>query len=138
MKCGFCGKEFEVAEAAAACAGCPLHRTCGKGKCPYCGYEAIKTPRWLSWLTRGGGTAESAGNGACTLASMRAGERGVIRGLAGADERTVRKLMAMGLVPGTELSVIRAKPGVVLRIGFGELALDRETAGRVQMSLDYS
>ena len=45
--------------------------------------------------------------------------------------------MAMGLVPGTELDIIRSRPGVVLRIGFGELALDRETAGRVQMRSDH-
>jgi len=65
---------------------------------------------------------------------MYAGERGVIAGLEGADERTVRKLMAMGLVPGTELSVVRSKPGVVLRIGFSEMALDRETASKVTVN----
>ncbi len=135
MKCEFCGQEFEAMDAAKACAGCPLHRTCGRAKCPHCGYETAKTPRWLRWLTRVKGAVRPDGKGACTLASMQAGTRGVITGLAGADERTVRKLMAMGLVPGTELDIIRSRPGVVLRIGFGEMALDRETAGRVQMSL---
>jgi len=48
-----------------------------------------------------------------------------------ADQRTVRKLMAIGLTPGTEVRVVRTRPGVVLQVGFGELALDRETAGKV-------
>ena len=61
MKCGFCGKEFEEAETAEACAGCPLHRTCGRAKCPHCGYEAVKTPRWLRWLTRAKGVANPVG-----------------------------------------------------------------------------
>lgn len=131
MKCDFCGREFRLEEAVESCRGCPMHRNCGKSKCPSCGYETVHLPGWLRRLTRGGNSVSRHHAGPCTLATLAPGEKGTIAGLEQADQRTVRKLMAIGLTPGTEVRVVRTRPGVVLQVGFGELALDRETAGKV-------
>ncbi len=39
MKCGFCGYEFDPADAQSACNGCPLMPGCHLLRCPRCGYE---------------------------------------------------------------------------------------------------
>ncbi len=50
MKCGFCGFEFEVAEAEAACPSCPLVGSCGLMRCPRCGYEMPPEAKLITWL----------------------------------------------------------------------------------------
>ena len=56
MRCGFCGTEFDAAQAEAACAGCPVAREgCRLVRCPHCGYEMppeAKLIRWLRGLRR--------------------------------------------------------------------------------------
>ena len=131
MKCEFCGRVYDETEAADTCGGCPLRRQCGKTRCPSCGREEVKTPRWLRWLMRAESRPASTGCGECTLAALTPGSEGTISGLDGADLRTVRKLLAMGLTPGTTVRVVRSWSGVVLRVGYGEIALDRDTAHKV-------
>lgn len=139
MRCEFCGQDYRAADAAAACGGCPLRRGCAKTRCPHCGYEAVRTPRWLGWLARQKAAPNPADNGdchrgSCTLAALAPGSEGRIAGLDGADQRTVRRLMAMGLSPGATVRVVRATPGVVVKTGFCEMALDRETAAKVRVA----
>lgn len=129
MRCGFCGRDFTETEAVAGCAGCPLKKSCGHLRCPHCGYEAAKVPGWLGRLMGGRERIDETG----TLAAAVPGGRAVIAKLDAADDRLVRRLMALGLVPGTEVSVLRNKPGVVVRVGRSELAIDRETAARIKV-----
>jgi len=51
--------------------------------------------------------------------------RAVITGIAVTDERLVRKLTAMGLLPDTEVMIVRNRPAVVLRLDRTELAVGR-------------
>lgn len=53
MKCGFCGNEFDPAQANMACGSCPLVKGCHLVRCPRCGYEMppeAKLVRWLNGL----------------------------------------------------------------------------------------
>lgn len=51
MRCGFCGNEFDAAEAEAACAGCPIAREgCQLLRCPHCGYEMPPEAKLVGWL----------------------------------------------------------------------------------------
>ncbi len=59
-----------------------------------------------------------------TLASLREGERATIRRLAAPAGGALRKLLALGLLPGVEVEVERRWPAVVVRIGFATVALD--------------
>lgn len=52
MRCGFCGYEFDPAEAGNACAGCPLVGDCHLIRCPRCGYEMPPEAKLVGWLRR--------------------------------------------------------------------------------------
>ena len=51
-KCSFCGYEFSEEQGTAGCKGCPLHKSCGKLKCPNCGFEIPKEPKFIAWLRK--------------------------------------------------------------------------------------
>ena len=40
IKCALCGHTYSLAQAQAACQGCPFHRKCRLMRCPNCGYES--------------------------------------------------------------------------------------------------
>lgn len=61
IKCGFCGLEFDPAQAAAACRSCPLARGCGLVRCPRCGYEMPPEARLVTWLRKLGRRRQSGG-----------------------------------------------------------------------------
>lgn len=50
MKCDFCGYVFSRVQARIGCRGCPMTRTCGKIKCPRCGYESCTEIPFVKWL----------------------------------------------------------------------------------------
>ncbi len=66
-----------------------------------------------------------------TLASLPPGARATVRRLAARDGGALRKLLALGLLPGVELEVERRWPAVVVRMGYATVALDAELAGTV-------
>ena len=59
-----------------------------------------------------------------TLASLREGERATIRRLVAPAGGELRKLLALGLLPGVEIEVERRWPAMVVRMGFATVALD--------------
>ena len=59
-----------------------------------------------------------------TLASLEPGERATIRRLAAPSGADLRRLLALGLLPGVEVEVERRWPAVVVRLGFATVALD--------------
>lgn len=63
-----------------------------------------------------------------SLASLAAGQRATIRRLAARTPSDLRKLLALGLLPGVELEVERRWPAVVLRLDFSTVALDAALA----------
>lgn len=46
------------------------------------------------------------------------------------------RLASAGVLPGTELTLVQRWPAYVLRIGYAELAIDRETAGLIRVRRD--
>jgi ferrous iron transport protein A len=59
-----------------------------------------------------------------TLASLEPGERATVRRLAASTGGDLRKLLALGLLPGVEVEVERRWPAMVVRMGFATVALD--------------
>ena len=67
-------------------------------------------------------------------ASLGAGERATVRRLAAPKGSDLRKLLALGLLPGVELEVERRWPAMVVRMGFATVALDAGLAEGVVVS----
>jgi Fe2+ transport system protein FeoA len=43
------------------------------------------------------------------------------------------RLASAGVLPGTEVRLLQRRPVYVIRLGFAELALDRETAAHIRV-----
>lgn len=67
------------------------------------------------------------------LTELRPGRRGVISCLEAPAGLQARKLASLGLLPGADLSVEQSFPAFVVRVGYSELALDRELARHVRV-----
>lgn len=143
MKCAFCGYEFDETQARSGCQGCPMHRSCGKLRCPNCGYEALPEPgliklirRWgeKKMFDKGSSGALAAGSfagaipGARSLAEMAPGQSGKILSLNTRDQNQLRKLMAMGILPGVSVRLIQKHPAYVFQVGNTQIAVDRQIA----------
>ncbi len=53
---------------------------------------------------------------------------GAVAYLATMDDRQVQKLVAMGILPGAEIKVIRNFPSYVFQVGYSQFAVDRPLA----------
>lgn len=73
-----------------------------------------------------------------SLASLDAGAKATVRRLASANGADLRKLLALGVLPGVELEVERRWPAVVVRMGFATVALDSALAEGVIVSKEAS
>ncbi len=52
VKCGFCGHEFVEDPSQATCQACPIKQACGLMRCPACGYENPRPPKWIAALRK--------------------------------------------------------------------------------------
>ncbi len=66
-----------------------------------------------------------------TLGTLPVGGRGVVQRLAAASGADLRKLLALGLLPGVAVEVERRWPAIVVRAGSATVALDDRLAGAV-------
>lgn len=142
MRCGFCGHEYEQAEADVACSACPLNSHCGRIRCPRCGYEDLRPTRLGGWLARlwGAGRAAHAARPRCprqaaTLADLPAGCEGCVVSVCGeaCSQEQARRLMAVGVVPGACLRVLRRSPAYVFSVGNSLFAVDAELAAHIRV-----
>lgn len=62
--------------------------------------------------------------------------RGCVAYLATMDDRQVQKLVAMGILPGAEIKVIRNFPSYVFQIGYSQFAVDRPLAKVIYVRWD--
>jgi ferrous iron transport protein A len=71
-----------------------------------------------------------------TLDRLKPGERGIVARLEGSPG-AVRRLMELGIVPGTEIEVVRRAPlgdPIELRLRRVHLALRREEAANIHVA----
>jgi len=67
------------------------------------------------------------------LATLAENERARVTCLDEADLGALRKLAAMGVLPGAEVTLIQRSPVFVFRLGYAEFAVDAELAARVRV-----
>jgi Fe2+ transport system protein FeoA len=136
MKCSFCGFEFDPT-AREACPSCPLSANCGRVCCPRCGYEALRPSplvdavrRWFRGSRR---PAEHPGDpSGLSLADLAIGQEAAVVGVdSDRSASQVGRLLAMGLLPGATVRLMRRSPAYVFQIGNSQFAVDREIACRI-------
>jgi len=149
MNCGFCGLDFELEQAEQVCGSCPIARGCHLVRCPHCGYEMPPESKMLGKLRKlrqqfaGGGNsitsqAELTERGSETISSlheMLPGQAGEIASLVMEDAKALQKLLAMNLMPGVPISLLRRSPSFVLESGFSQFAVDEEIAKLIQVRI---
>jgi DtxR family Mn-dependent transcriptional regulator len=76
--------------------------------------------------------ARADGNvGVVALTELKPGEPGEIAYLAASDVRKMQKLMSMGVLPGTSVTVLRTYPSYIFKVGQSEFAVDEELAREI-------
>ncbi|MHB9132334.1 MAG: metal-dependent transcriptional regulator [Armatimonadota bacterium] len=75
--------------------------------------------------------AGAAGPAVAPLAELKKSERGTIAYLSSRQQHTVQKLMALGALPGSPISVIQTFPSIVFQINQTQVAVDKELAGDI-------
>lgn len=77
--------------------------------------------------------AERLRGAAVSLTDLPEGERARVVGLDRVESAATGHLVALGVLPGVELTLVQRYPAFVVRIGHAEFALDRELAARIHL-----
>ncbi len=70
------------------------------------------------------------------LAELEPGQRGRIAYIQMDDPARLQKLMAMGVLPGVPVALVRRSPSFVFEAGHSQFAVDEEIAANVYVRLD--
>jgi DtxR family Mn-dependent transcriptional regulator len=65
------------------------------------------------------------------LCDGRSGQNGVVAYLSTRDNREIQKLMAMGILPGSDIRLIRLFPSYIFAIGHSQFTVDRSLAEKI-------
>jgi DtxR family Mn-dependent transcriptional regulator len=65
------------------------------------------------------------------LCDGRSGQKGVVAYLSTRDNREIQKLMAMGILPGSDIHLIRLFPSYIFAIGHSQFTVDRNLAEKI-------
>jgi Fe2+ transport system protein FeoA len=136
MRCGLCGLEFDEQSAHAACRGCGFAKGCDLVKCPNCGFEDVREPVWLKKLFQRKTNREvdqGVERGNVPLNELEINRKARVSHLETQDRSTLHKLIAIGALPQTEITLIQKFPSYVLQIGRSQYCIDRELASCVMM-----
>lgn len=67
------------------------------------------------------------------LSDGAVGAEGAVVYLKTNDRRDVQKLMALGILPGVHVRLIRRFPSYVFQLGFSQFTVDRELAEKIHV-----
>jgi DtxR family transcriptional regulator, Mn-dependent transcriptional regulator len=70
------------------------------------------------------------------LSAGKVGSCGTVAYLTTRDSRAVQKLMAMGVLPGSPIQLIRRWPSYVFQLGYSQFTVDRPLAAAVYVNWD--
>ena len=69
------------------------------------------------------------------LTHLRSSQKGKIAYLRTKDNKILQKLMAMGVFPGTNISLVQKFPSFVFQIGHSQFAIDKEMAENIYVRI---
>ncbi|MFQ6042514.1 MAG: metal-dependent transcriptional regulator [Candidatus Poribacteria bacterium] len=70
------------------------------------------------------------------LADLNPGQGGKIAYVQAKESQEIQKLMAIGILPGTSINLIRRFPSYVFQVGNTQYAVDREIADEIYVRLE--
>lgn len=70
------------------------------------------------------------------LTGLKPGQEGTVAWLQGGDARRMQKLMAMGILPGTPIRLIRRFPSYIFQMSYSRFAVDQEMAAGIYVRLE--
>ncbi|MFQ5593597.1 MAG: FeoA family protein [Anaerolineae bacterium] len=65
------------------------------------------------------------------LSELMPGEGGYVARIQSHDQRAFRKLMAMGILPGNPIKLLRRSPAYVFQVEYSQFAVDRDIAEKI-------
>ena len=140
MKCSLCGFHYSEQEVQTACSACPVTKGCQLLRCPNCGYETPPEPKWLKTLfEKAPGSFSSLltfrkkAPGAfselpVSLTNLVVSQESEVTSIQTNDPKKLQKLIAIGLFPGTKLTLIQKFPSYTFQMGHSQFVIDRELA----------
>jgi Fe2+ transport system protein FeoA len=119
-----------------------MSKGCGKLRCPNCGFEMpARAPSILKGIrnlidraTVRRGHAQEGGCARSTLADLSAGEDAVVTGIDRSDAKRMKRLLALGVLPGEKIRVLEKYPTYVFSVGSTRMAVDEKTAGAIAVA----
>ncbi|WP_017720990.1 FeoA family protein [Kamptonema formosum] len=69
------------------------------------------------------------------LSAVKTGESGTVADLRTKDEAIIRKLMAMGVIPGIPITLEQQFPSYIIKVGRTRAAIDREIAQSIYVKM---
>ncbi len=70
------------------------------------------------------------------LCDLHPGQSGIIAYIQMNNPHRLQKLMAMGILPGKRITLMRRSPSYVFQVGFSQFAVDEEIAGDIYVRLN--
>lgn len=94
--------------------------------------------RWRRWrqTPKSPPVAVGASSETMTLAALEPGRIAEILEVRSQDDAVLRKLTALGLLPGVRLQLLRRFPCYLLQIGHAQIALDKWLASAILVCVD--
>ena len=75
---------------------------------------------------------------AISLYNMKTGEKGIVAYFKTKDEAIIKKLMAMGVIPGLPIALEQRFPSFIIKVGRTRAALDQDIAKTIYVRLTAS
>jgi len=136
MRCTLCGFEFD--ENAMQChTSCAMNENCAMVCCPQCGYQMVDesktaTASWLRKLfARKAQVPARTLNGLRRLSDLAPGQSGEVVTIATRQASRLDHLSALGVAPGSIVTLRQRSPAYVLRVGETELTVDESIAQEI-------
>ena len=142
MICDLCSHEFEADEGRSGCSKCGFVKGCEGVRCPNCLYEMVPQPKWVRRIVNFFGKSKesqrsrhahpkSSGPEFFPLHRLPLNTRGEISHLDLKDENRLKKVMSIGALPGSEVTLLQKFPSYVFQIGLSQFSIDQEIASAI-------
>ncbi|WDV45272.1 FeoA family protein [Clostridiaceae bacterium M8S5] len=69
------------------------------------------------------------------VSELEKGEEAIVVEIKTEDDSVLRKLMAMGVLPGIKLIVLQRFPSFLFQVGYTKVAVDKDIASMILVSI---